>query len=1319
MGLKLQDVRFRLGAAFAVLLAVLAVFGWESVSRLHRLNAEIQNGVYVRWTEEEQVREAFQLSNLNNRNVLAIFLLDDPEQIQQLLAERAARSQRLTELIQTIKPTLRTEKEKRLLAAVETARKPYIESYLKALELLLTEHKRDEARRMMIEVTLPHLTTYHDAWLAFVRLQASEIEQAVQRNKASFAEAQQRFLFLTVFAILVTMAVVILVFIQISRGIAALQHERDWLEQRVQARTAELEEASKKAQASEARYRALFEGSSDAIMTLNADCFLDCNEATLKMFGCASKKELIALHPADLSPPHQPSGQDSQAAADQRIAEALVKGTASFEWVHRRCNGEDFTADVLLTALEVELGGQKILQATVRDISERQKAQKALADSESRYRRLFEAAKDGILILDAETGKIKDVNPFLTELLGYTREQFVGKRLWELGSFKDIVANQANFAELQQKKYIRYEDKPLETADGRRIEVEFVSNVYAVDSKKVIQCNIRDVSERKRMEEQNLRLAAIVRSADDAIIGKTLDGIITSWNKGAEQTYGYTENEMVGKSISILVPPGQEDEPAMILEKIRRGEHIDHYETVRRRKDGSSIDVSLSISPMRNVQSKIVGASTVARDITARKRSEVYREIGREILQILNEPGDMQDSIQRVLAALKTRTGLDAVGIRLQNGDDFPYFVQQGFSNDFLQTENTLIERAADGGVCRDKNGNVSLECTCGLVISGKTDPANPLFTPGGSCWTNNSFPLLDIPPGEDPRLHPRNKCIHQGYASVALIPIREKDRIVGLIQLNGRRKGCFTLDTVEILEVIASYIGEALMRKQSDQQLRLQSEAMQAAANGIVITDRDGKIEWANDAFTRLTGYAAAEVIGQNPRFLKSGKQDVAFYKKMWDAILAGQVWHGKLVNKRKDGSLYTEEMTITPVTVDRGQVGHFIGIKQDVTGQLQLEEELRQAQKMETVGRMAGGVAHDFNNILTAIIGYSERTIERLGPKEPMREDVRQIAKAAERATVLTRQLLAFGRRQIFQPTVLDLNVVITGMVQMLQGLISEDIELTTVLAPGLGRTRADCNQVEEVLLNLVMNSRDAIPDKGRLTIETANVELDAEYVSQNPEVKPGSYVMFSVADTGSGMTDAVKQHLFEPFFTTKGVGKGTGMGLASCFGIVKQSGGHITVHSEPGRGTTVRVYLPQVEAPLAAKHEPTAGKLARGTETILLVEDEPVLRELARTILSDLGYAVLEAADGEAALKLIHKKKRSALDLLLSDIMMPRMGGVELAAKVRADYPQIKTLFISGYSAEVITRQGEFEPGTMFLAKPFTPLGLAGKVRETLDS
>ena len=330
-----------------------------------------------------------------------------------------------------------------------------------------------------------------------------------------------------------------------------------------------------------------------------------------------------------------------------------------------------------------------------------------------------------------------------------------------------------------------------------------------------------------------------------------------------------------------------------------------------------------------------------AGDITERKRVETYNEMGREILQVLNEPGDMQDSIQRVFATLKRRTGFDAVGIRLKDGDDFPYFAQQGFSKDFLLTENTLVERAADGGVCRDKDGNIRLECTCGLVISGKTDPANPFFTRGGSFWTNDSFPLLNLPPDQDPRLHPRNQCIHQGYASVALVPIRDKDRIVGLIQLNDRRKGCFTLNTVELMEEIAAHIGEALMRKRAEEKIQELSRAVEQSPASIVITDPAGNIEYVNPKFAEVTGYAPAEVLGKNPRLLKSGKKSPEAYRELWETITAGKEWRGEFHNRKKNGELYWESASISPIRDFAGRITHYVAVKEDITARKQTEAE------------------------------------------------------------------------------------------------------------------------------------------------------------------------------------------------------------------------------------------------------------------------------------------------------------------------------------------------------------------------------------------
>jgi PAS domain S-box-containing protein len=399
-----------------------------------------------------------------------------------------------------------------------------------------------------------------------------------------------------------------------------------------------------------------------------------------------------------------------------------------------------------------------------------------------------------------------------------------------------------------------------EVALRKEGDSQHFAQIDAVISDSGQECRIVliDITERKRADEAQAQLATLVDSSDDAIIAKNLDGIILSWNKGAERLFGYRADEIIGKSVNLLLPPELQEEGERILRRLSTGERIEHFETVRLTKDGRQIEVSVTVSPIIDSLGRIIGASKIARDITERKRLEAYREMGREVLQILNEPGDIKDTIQRILAEFKIRAEFDAVGIRLQEGDDFPYYVLGGFSKDFLQMENTLIRRSTPDGVCRDEDGNISLECTCGLVISGKTDPANPLFTPWGSFWTNDSLPLLNIPPDEEPRLHPRNLCIDQGYASVALVPIRDADRNVGLIQLKARRKGCFSTDTVEILEGIAAHIGSALLRKQVEEAL----------------AEKRKKLEELNEILEDRVNQAVNEVRQKDQMLILQGRQ-------------------------------------------------------------------------------------------------------------------------------------------------------------------------------------------------------------------------------------------------------------------------------------------------------------------------------------------------------------------------------------------------------------------------------------------------------------
>ena len=392
---------------------------------------------------------------------------------------------------------------------------------------------------------------------------------------------------------------------------------------------------------------------------------------------------------------------------------------------------------------------------------------------------------------------------------------------------------------------------------------------------------------------------------------------------------------------------------------------------------------------------------------------------------------------------------------------------------------------------------------------------------------------------------------------------------------------------------------------------------------------------------------------------------------------------------------------------------------LRRAATQQRRLEEQLMQSQKMEGIGRLAGGVAHDFNNLLTAILGYAELMESQLEDDEGLRSELREIRLAGERAAALTRQLLAFSRRQVLQPRILDLNIVVASVEKMLARLIGEDVRLVTRLEPALGNVKADPGQLEQVLMNLAVNARDAMPEGGTLTFETANAVLDVDFAAVHPGALPGDYVVLVVTDTGTGMTGEVRSHAFEPFFTTKERGKGTGLGLATAYGIVKQSGGYITVDSEAGRGTTFRIYLPRVEGAVVVPGRSASSSLSSvGTETILLVEDEAGVRRLSLTVLRTQGYVVLEAASGDIALE-VARSETGPIHLVVTDVVMPGMSGRELWDRLRVLRPDSRVLFMSGYTDDVIARHGVLEPGIAFLQKPFTPLGLAQKVREVLDA
>ena len=507
---------------------------------------------------------------------------------------------------------------------------------------------------------------------------------------------------------------------------------------------------------------------------------------------------------------------------------------------------------------------------------------------------------------------------------------------------------------------------------------------------------------------------------------------------------------------------------------------------------------------------------------------------------------------------------------------------------------------------------------------------------------------------------------------------------------------------------------------RRTEEALVLRDRAIQQVTQGILITDPrqpDNPIIYASGGFERITGYTPAEVLGRNCRFLQGKDTDQHTVAQVREAICEERALVAEILNYRKDGTPFWNGLSINPVRDGTGAVELFVGVQNDVTGRKTLEAQLRQAHKMEAVGRLAGGVAHDFNNLLTVISGYSELLLAEGATNEPDREAVAAIREACGRATALTRQLLGFSRQTMLQPKVLDLNVLIADMGKMLERLIGADVRLTTVLDAAAGRVRVDPGQLDQVLMNLVVNARDAMPTGGDLTIETANVLLSDDYVAVHVDAKPGPHVLLSVTDTGCGMAPDVLARIFEPFYTTKSVDKGTGLGLPMVFGIVQQSGGHIDVDSEPDHGTTFRLYFPAVAEPASTiSHEsPTA--ILRGTETILLVEDEAGVRALASMSLELYGSTVLPALDGNDALRVL-QDHRGPVDLVLTDVVMPNLGGLELAKALRARFPQLKVLYMSGFTDDTTVRHGLLDAEMAFIQKPYTSVGLAQKVRQVLD-
>lgn len=512
--------------------------------------------------------------------------------------------------------------------------------------------------------------------------------------------------------------------------------------------------------------------------------------------------------------------------------------------------------------------------------------------------------------------------------------------------------------------------------------------------------------------------------------------------------------------------------------------------------------------------------------------------------------------------------------------------------------------------------------------------------------------------------------------------------------------------------------IEETTTQKRLEVELSMLSHALRNVSESLSVFDLNGNIIFVNESFINTYGYPKEELIGQSINKFHPSERPRQIFKPIIEKSLESN-WEGELTAKRKNGEQFSIYIRTSPVVDDEGKPIVIVSVARDITEKKQLEEQLRQSQKMEAIGQLAGGIAHDFNNLLTVIEGYTELLFSNINESDPAQNFVRQIKKAADRATALTGQLLAFSRRQILQPKVLNLNTLVTEMSVLLKRLIGEDVELTTLLNPEIGSIKADRSQMEQVLMNLAVNARDALPEGGTLSLETREVALDsALYERHQSGIQKGSYVQLSVSDNGVGMDQETRERVFEPFFTTKETAKGTGLGLATVYGIIKQSGGHIWVYSEKGKGTTFKIYLPVIRSKekKAIKQEADRENL-QGHETILVVEDEFMVRELVCDTLRSSGYTILEAANGKEAID-VYTQNTKKIDLVLTDVIMPEMSGRKLIETLAKSHPDIVALYMSGYTDDAIIKHGVLDPGMAYIQKPFSPNALIQKVKGVLE-
>ena len=914
-----------------------------------------------------------------------------------------------------------------------------------------------------------------------------------------------------------------------------------------------------------------------------------------------------------------------------------------------------------LVGVSVDITDVKRAEAALRE--SRAKLEAALASmgaSELSYRRLFEAAQDGIVILDEETGRIQDANPFLVKLLGFSHAEMLGQTVGELSPFRDVVSNQVMLERLQKDGYVRYEDLPLKAKDGRDIAVEFVSNVYRAGDKKEIQCNIRDITKRKQAETTSARLAAIVESSGDAIIGVDLAGVFTNWNHGAEKLYGYAAGEMIGAPSARIVPDDRQAEEMEMLERIKAGEQLSHFETVRRTKDGRLMDVSVTTSAIKDAGGKIIGVSTTARDISEHKRAATALLESKRFLQ-------------STLNALSPHIAiLDGQGTIVEVNAAWDRFAREnGFVGSGGKGENYLQ-------VCHSDTGH-----RCGESLS----------VAGG---------IRDVMAGRKAEFHLEYEC--HG-------PQERRWFVVRVTRFAG--------DGPVRVVVAHENITE---RKLAEDSLRESEEKFRQIAETI------NEVFWITDATMHQMIYvspAYEKIWGRTCQSLYDAPctwRDAIHAEDRERVMLAATTGlaKGKYDERyrinRPDGSVRWIYDHAVPLYNAAGEISRFIGIAGDVTEERKLEEQFRQAQKMESIGQLAGGIAHDFNNILSAIIGHAYLIKQDAAGNAAVLSSLGAISSAANRATDLVRQILTFSRlgRQEREPV--ELNEIVLEALKLLRASVPSTIRIEKEL----GQTPpvlANATAIHQLIMNLGTNAWHAMGNQpGTLKVCLTVLTVVPEFARTHPDLHPGRYVCLSVSDTGIGMDQTTITRIFEPFFTTKGIGEGTGLGLAVVHGIMKNHEGAIIVHSQPGEGTEFQLYFPAVAAEVGPGEANAVPLIPGRGEHVLFVDDEEALTSVAARLLEGQGYLVTSKNSPFAALDVL-RAEPEAFDLVITDLTMPGMDGAKLGEELLKIRPQLPMILTSGYS-RTMTEEKARELGFLgLLQKPSTPEALIEAVYRAL--